>query len=132
MRSSVGATKCVALAHACQVPLLRWLRRVQAVVAGQVSVGMAEMTGGAAQALDLTSEQSQIDIADGSLWARVKEYYDLVRGAAVSPRLLCSGVDMGSSCLQGYLLGAGSPAGDDATMSDQNIVQVNDSQLLSA
>lgn len=74
----------------------------QAIVAGQVSVGMAEMTGGAAQAVNLTSEQAQVDLADGSLWARTKEFYDLVRSVCAVHR---NRVLIWLSCCVGLLTG---------------------------
>lgn len=51
----------------------------QAVTGGYVHVGMAEMTGGVAERLDLFDDDAQTALADGSLWAQVKGYFDAVR-----------------------------------------------------
>jgi hypothetical protein len=70
----------------------------EAINGGQVHVGLADLTGGIADSISL--EKKQAEIASGQLFHEVKKYHD-----------------------SGYLMGAGSPAGQDTDVSDMGIVQ---------
>jgi hypothetical protein len=70
----------------------------EAISGGQVHVGLADLTGGVAEYIQL--DQRRADITSGALFQEIKAYYDA-----------------------GYLMGAGSPSGSDTDISEKGIVQ---------
>eukprot|EP01028_Stygiella_incarcerata_P010561 TRINITY_DN5505_c0_g1_i3.p1 TRINITY_DN5505_c0_g1~~TRINITY_DN5505_c0_g1_i3.p1 ORF type:complete len:1778 (-),score=493.56 TRINITY_DN5505_c0_g1_i3:1948-7179(-) len=70
----------------------------EAIEAGKVHLGLEDLTGGAGMEIQLSKTED--DISSGNLWKRLTRYQK-----------------------QGYLLGAGSPAGTDTDVSDFGIVQ---------
>jgi hypothetical protein len=78
----------------------------EAINGGQVHVGLADLTGGIADSISL--EKKRAEIASGQLFHEVKKYHD-----------------------SGYLMGAGSPAGQDTDVSEMGIVQGHAYSVLS-
>jgi hypothetical protein len=72
----------------------------EALEGGVVQDALVDLTGGAGEEIDMTSAQSQLDLASGRLWSQLLRFKQ-----------------------EGFLLGAGSPSGSDAHVSSSGIVQ---------
>ncbi|KAH6559054.1 hypothetical protein KP509_1Z029900 [Ceratopteris richardii] len=72
----------------------------EALEGGFVHDALVDLTGGAGEEIDMSSAQAQIDLSSGRLWSQLLSFKQ-----------------------QGFLLGAGSPAGSDAHVSSSGIVQ---------
>jgi hypothetical protein len=71
-----------------------------ALIAGKVHDALVDMTGGVGVQISLTSNETEAMLASGELWARLVRYV-----------------------AQGYLLGAASPTGSDADVSEYGVQQ---------
>ena len=72
----------------------------ESIEGGVVHIGLAELTGGAAEFVDMEDDEGRAAVQDGSLWKKLLKYR-----------------------IAGYLMGAGSPAGKDTDISNLGIVQ---------
>ncbi|KAJ7531630.1 hypothetical protein O6H91_14G051800 [Diphasiastrum complanatum] len=72
----------------------------EALEGGHVQDALVDLTGGAGEEIDMTSPQTQLDVASGRLWSQLLRFKQ-----------------------EGFLLGAGSPSGSDAHVSASGIVQ---------
>ncbi|MCO5606609.1 hypothetical protein L7F22_060797 [Adiantum nelumboides] len=72
----------------------------EALEGGFVHDALVDLTGGAGEEIDMSSAQARIGLASGRLWSQLLSFKQ-----------------------QGFLLGAGSPAGSDAHVSSSGIVQ---------
>ena len=72
----------------------------ESIEGGVVHIGLAELTGGAAEFVDMEDDEGRAAVQDGSLWKKLLKYR-----------------------MAGYLMGAGSPAGKDTDISNLGIVQ---------
>ncbi|CAM6110257.1 unnamed protein product [Calypogeia fissa] len=79
----------------------------EALEGGVVQDALVDLTGGAGEEIDMTSSQSQLDLASGRLWSQLLRFKQ-----------------------EGFLLGAGSPSGSDAHVSSSGIVQGHAYSLL--
>ena len=53
----------------------------QAIEGGVVHIGLAELTGGAAEFVDMETDEARASIQDGSLWKKLLKYRQSECGA---------------------------------------------------